>query len=123
MSAFAPDDREWFAPITLTGEKPVPKLVSNRASTDPLFFQPLGDATFRLRRRKAVDHRGINRDSGARIAGGCFSAWWHDDIENRKAKFAGKFEVALVVRRHAHDRAGAVTHQDVIGDPNGDALL
>ena len=35
----------------------------------------------------------------------------------------GKFKIALVVRRHAHDRARAVTHQNVIGDPDGDPLV
>ena len=30
----------------------------------------------------------------------------------------GEFEVALVVRRHGHDGAGAVADQHVVGDPN-----
>ena len=33
---------------------------------------------------------------------------------------AGEREVALVVRRHGHDRAGAIGHQHVVGDPDGD---
>ena len=32
-------------------------------------------------------------------------------------------EVALVVRGHGHDRAGAVVHQDVVGDPDRDARV
>ena len=31
--------------------------------------------------------------------------------------------VALVVRRHGHDRAGAVLHEDVVGDPDRDLLV
>ena len=31
-----------------------------------------------------------------------------------------ELEVALVVRGHGHDRAGAVAHQHVVGDPDRD---
>jgi hypothetical protein len=33
-----------------------------------------------------------------------------------------ELEVAFVVARHGHDRAGSVAHQDVVGDPDRDAL-
>ena len=36
---------------------------------------------------------------------------------DRQAVLAGKFEVALVMCRHGHDRALAVVHQHVVGDP------
>ena len=32
--------------------------------------------------------------------------------------FFGELVVALVMRRHAHDRARAIIHQDVVGDPD-----
>ncbi len=37
-------------------------------------------------------------------------------------KLRGEFEIALVVRRDGHDRAGAVADEDVVGNPDGDAL-
>ena len=35
----------------------------------------------------------------------------------------GELEVALVVRRHRHDRAGAVAHEHVVGDEDRDARV
>ena len=34
-----------------------------------------------------------------------------------------KLEVAFIMRRHGHDGAGAVTHQDIIGHPDGDLFV
>mgnify|MGYP003344867117 CR=1 FL=1 len=36
------------------------------------------------------------------------------------AELLRELVVALVVRRHRHDGAGAVLHQDVVGDVHGD---
>ena len=38
-------------------------------------------------------------------------------------KFAREFQIALIVSGHAHDRAGAVTHQHIIGDPDRNPLV
>ena len=47
---------------------------------------------------------------------------WLLDRRDRQAELAGELEVALVAARHRHDRAGAVAHQDVVGDPDRDLL-
>ena len=44
------------------------------------------------------------------------------DRGDRQAELAGELEVALVAARHRHDRAGAVAHQHVVGDPHRDLL-
>jgi hypothetical protein len=41
---------------------------------------------------------------------------------NLEAELRREGEVTLVVSRHRHDRAGAVLHQHVIGDPHRDPL-
>ena len=41
-----------------------------------------------------------------------------DDGTDRQAELLGELEVALVVRRHGHDRAGAVADEHVVGDPD-----
>src|SRR5208282_5114464 len=41
---------------------------------------------------------------------------------NLEAKFGGEFEVALILAGRAHDCAGAIAHQDVVGDPDRDVL-
>ena len=53
-----------------------------------------------------VDERAVLRDH-------------RDDRQRERRRELG---VALVVRRHGHDRAGAVLHQHVVGDPDRDAL-
>jgi hypothetical protein len=39
-----------------------------------------------------------------------------DHAQDRQAVLGGEIEVALVVPRHGHDRAGAIIHQHEIGD-------
>jgi hypothetical protein len=41
---------------------------------------------------------------------------------DRKPVLRREGEVALVMSRHRHDRAGAVLHEHVVGDPDRDAL-
>ena len=45
-----------------------------------------------------------------------------DDANDRQTKDFRKFEIALVVTRYGHDRASAVLHQHVVGDPDRDLL-
>ncbi len=46
-----------------------------------------------------------------------------DDLQDRDVVLLREREVALVVRRHAHHRAVAVAHEDVVGDPHLDRLV
>ena len=46
-----------------------------------------------------------------------------DHRHDRELELARELEVALVVRGHGHDRAGAVAHQHVVGDEDRDALV
>ena len=41
---------------------------------------------------------------------------------NLELVLLGKIVIAIVVRGHAHDGARAVVHQDIVGNPDGDAL-
>ena len=41
---------------------------------------------------------------------------------NRDAVLFAEFEIALIVRGHRHDRAGAVAHQHEVADPDGNLL-
>ena len=45
-----------------------------------------------------------------------------DDATHRQAHRPGEVQVALVVRRHGHDRAGAVVGQHVVARPDRDLL-
>ncbi len=46
-----------------------------------------------------------------------------DDRHDAEPKFPGELEVALIMSRDTHDRAGAVAHQDIIGDPDWNAFV
>ena len=57
---------------------------------------------------------------GIRVAiGGVAFAARHDDHANVESVFLGELVVPLVVRGDGHDGAGAVVHEDVVGDPDG----
>ena len=51
------------------------------------------------------------------------SRWAASTTGDRQVELLGELEVALVVRRHGHDRAGAVARQHVVGDPDRDLLV
>ena len=62
----------------------------------------------------AVDHRPVAGEGQLLVA--------VDHLADRKAEALGELEVALVVRRDGHDRAGAVLGQHVVGDEHRQLL-
>jgi hypothetical protein len=60
--------------------------------------------------------RGRYRPRRRHVEGRGVGAGRHHDRRHRQAVFAGEIQVALVMRRAAEDRAGAVAHQHEIGD-------
>ena len=54
------------------------------------------------------------------------SPFWHlggwTHLNDRQIKFLGKLKIALVMRRHGHDRAGAVAGENVVGNPDRNFL-
>ena len=59
--------------------------------------------------------RGVVGGAAAPVGG-------RDHLDDGHAELLGEREVALVVRRHRHDGAGAVGRQHVVGDPDRDLL-
>ena len=45
-----------------------------------------------------------------------------DDRDDWQLEFARELQVTLIMARYAHDRAGAITEQNIIGDPDGNFL-
>ena len=90
--------------------------------------QPGDDLRDPLGRRRPVQLARAHHDAlvvvclGHRI-GVALIARRLDDDADRQAVLAGELEVALVVRRHAHDRAGSVLHQHVRRHEARDALV
>src|SRR5207253_4328072 len=101
------------SPVTLPRDQPVAQAVLDRALADSLRLQPVTDPVERHARLRAVELTAVHHHTGpeVRLAQPALrSGWGRDDLANRKVVTARELEVALVVRRHGHDRAGAVRH-------------
>ncbi len=73
-----------------------------------------------------VEEAGIDRDAALGEGAidrrrGAVGRRGHDG--NFEAVFLGEGEVAFVLAGGGHDRAGAIAHQDVVGDPDRDVLI
>src|SRR3984893_17941761 len=116
------DDRDRTAPIALPRHAPIAQAVGDRALAAAKLFEPLADRALGLRNAQAIEEIGV--EGGAVLDIGDVAdremrrvlpgRQYHRD--DREIVFAGEFEVALVMRRAAEDRAGAVFHQHEIGD-------
>ena len=123
----AVDDRDRAAPIALARNAPVAQAVidlalRHRTVAARVFLQPLGDFFLRRLDRHAVEEARIDHGAVAVIGdvGDDESlrvlARRADHRRVAETVFVDEVEVALVVRRAAEDGAGAVLHQNEIGD-------
>ncbi len=125
----AVDDRDGRPPVALPAEQPVAKAVGDRGFR-PAALRQLGDdrlaalvrqqpieapAVDQMLIRGVGDERAIHRRVGGLARRG-------DDSPDLEPEPLGELVVALIVGGHGHDRAGAVAGQDVVGDPDRDAL-
>ncbi len=123
----AVDDRDRAAPIALARNAPVAQAVidlalRHRAVAARFFLEPLGDVVECFGGTHAVEKARIDHcavavigdvgdDEGLRVLPGRA-----DHRRIAEAVFVDEVQVALVVRRAAEDGAGAVLHQNEIGD-------
>ncbi len=119
-------DWERFAPESLATKQPVAKFVVNRFAAAAGFAERFCHRSFDFGSCLSVEFSAVDRlafGGEANIARQDFFAllvigrWVHDwnDVQTEGLR---EFEVTFVVCRHGHDRAGAVTGQDIVGDPN-----
>ena len=130
----AVDDRDRRAPVALAADQPVAQAVGDRAlaraRAPPASRSPRARSGPRRAHRRAVNRAGVDHDAALAGVGGGHRAPGRgpspvrrrDHRHDGQAELAGEVKVALVVRGHGHDRAGAVAHQHVVGDPDRDAL-
>ena len=90
-------------------------------------FEPGGDFLFGFRRGQAVDRNfgagGIDGDAvvDKAVPIRCLVGRL-DNLDDRQIELRGELEIARVVRRHGHDRAGAVAGENVVGNPDRNLL-
>ena len=97
------------APVALPREAPVAEPVVDRRLPLAVGAQRLDDRALRLVRRLPVELAGVDQDPVVA-----------DHRHDRQVELLRELVVALVVRRHGHDRARAVLHQHVVRDPDRD---
>ncbi|HEY8075962.1 MAG TPA: hypothetical protein VIF62_17665, partial [Labilithrix sp.] len=120
------DERDRRAPITLARDEPVAQLVVHRLFADAAFDEQLGDRVACLLARQtgelaAVDEHAVVDER--RVADlRTFTRARRDHRRYPQAMCAGEFEIALIVRGDAHDRAGPVRRQHVVRHPDRHAL-
>ena len=116
------NDRNRFTPITLTVERPVLHLVLDTLFADTLAceeFEHLCDRF--LLGFDAVEEFGVDHFAVARVSS-FFDVAALDDFDDVDAELLCKVVVAFVMCGNCHDRAGTVTHHDVVGDEDRDFL-
>ena len=120
----AMDHGNGTAPGALARYQPVAQAVIHRALADAVFLKPRGDFGLGLFHRHAVQEARIGQLSRADI--GFFAnvkrlgigIRRHHHRRHAQLVFAGEIQVALVMRRAAENRAGAVAHQHKVGHHN-----
>ena len=132
------DDRERLAPVALPAEQPVAQLVGDRGFAGAHLLEPPDDAVLGVGHGQAVErHLVVGRRHADAVAGVGLGPLGRGRVGRQPTRleprigrthhagdgeleFVGELEVALVVRRHRHDRTGAVAHQHVVGDEHRD---
>ena len=101
------NDRDRFAPVTLTREDPFTDTVVDLLLTDTAFAQPFDHRVDCVFLAETVQEFGIDMDTVA-CPGflGDISAF--EDRNDLKTEFLREFIVTLIVRRDRHDGAGTV---------------
>ncbi len=125
-------DRKRLAPEALAAEEPVAELVVDGVSANAILGQHRGDPLLEFGCRKTVID---GRVHGLAVAGETALACQDfftlaprkciariDHCGDWQSELPSEFEIPLVVRRHGHDRAGAVANEHVIGDPDRNRL-
>ena len=123
------DERDGTTPVALARDAPVAQAILGALAAESAFFQGGGDCVNCGLEREAgelpgVDGEavfGVGRIPGRlhTLVGPCHGAHHGRDAQ---VVLRRELEVALVVGGHAHDRALAVAHEHVVGDPDPDGL-
>ena len=116
-AGLAVDDRDRAAPVALARDAPVPQAELHLAGGDPLPFEPPGHRLEGLVRAHPVEEARIDHPPVLDIGGvgdheaGRILSLGADHGRVAEPVLVREIEVALVVRRAAEHRAGAVLHQ------------
>ena len=112
-----------FAPVPLTAEHPVAQLIIHLALAEALLHQIVNDGLLGLGHLHTVQEAAVDHYAVLNVSiGFLLNVAAGHDLHHGQAELMGKLPVTGVVGGHRHDRAGAVGHQDVVGQPDRDLL-
>ena len=119
----AVDDRDRASPVTLAGDAPVAEAELFGAGSLAMLGQVTAMAALAGPLRHAGERAGVHQDAVLLVGLGEAVGRQRlprglDHHLDRQAVLPGELEVPLVVGGHRHDRAGAVVHEDEVGDPD-----
>src|SRR4030043_260052 len=107
------------------GDEPVADAVGDGALAPAFGLDIIGDGVLALLVGEVVELCGVHHDAGVQVGlleGLRVPVWRGDDHADGDGEALGELEVALVVGGDAHDGAGGVPEEGVVGDPDGDVL-
>ena len=116
------EDGEGLAPVALAREQPVAQPVLDPAGAVAVLDEPLDHPLLRVVDLEAVQEAAVDRGAVLHVGLAVPAVRRRHGADDRQVELDGEVPVALVLARDAHDRARAVAHQDVVGDPDGDRL-
>src|SRR5881396_2977282 len=114
--------RYWGPPIALPRDAPIVQAILHLGGGETLRLEPRDDATLSLATRQPVELPRIDEHPVLRHARQRLPPAGTHDLADGELELGRELEVARVVGRHGHDRPGAVFHEHVVRDPDGDRL-
>ncbi len=123
----AVDDGDRSTPVALPADQPVTQTVIDAALAQALFLEIIDDGLHGLVHFHAREFPGIDEDTFLFGVGfGHLLQFQHlvfglQGNDLLQTILSGEHPVTLVARRHAHDGARTIIHQDIVGDPDLDA--
>ena len=115
---FIPKEREWLTPVTLTRKEPVAEFELDLLLTLPVFKEPVDNLLFSVFSFKAIKKTRINGRPRIRTTLPILITRWLNHLKNGKPKFLSEFKIASVMRWHRHNGSAAVSHHDIVSDPD-----
>ena len=113
------------SPVALAGNQPIAQAVGSGTAAPAVLFNVIGKGGHPLGIGHPVIGAGVGHKAGPQIGRRRFAAVpfnGGDDGADGQAVLASKGKVPVIVGRHAHNRAGAVGGQHIVGGENGNAL-
>ena len=118
----AVNDRDRFAPVTLTGEYPVTQFEVYGFTSDTHLFDHHRSFFLQYRRFHTVPVTGV--DHSSRSLGICFChifdffSIFCDNLNDRNIELGCKFKVTVIMGRYTHDCSGTVISQYIVRQPD-----